>query len=432
MDASRLGKAIFGKRALPSNPDLWELFEGAWIKTPPDVPPGLSLAEGFSDQFSKVWTALVCRKRTLRFCPKCLGEGFHSLLYQIEAITHCPRHALPFQLACPSCRGQIPLVLSKSTFARAFCCPACQQPLAGCLNPVLWEATPERKAEIENALSPLAQWLKELDAFGVSGERCPLAQLTLAGAFLGEPDTVVGFTVAQHFVKVNLPEGTWRHCGRPLQIQEITEVPCVEKKSHHDVCMLEGERFSSLEIKLEASALKGHTGCLERARHGVLLRPDMNQEVTQQACGLCPVAAGYLRWKYRCSLQQERRRKLMLNAYERSSTGPTELYTQRLLAQFYSCVATAYVCELMHRSGHELASSLNSPFSDLLHRYSTGLTDRDAYWEVGKTDSQSADRRMVAGSSELLGWMDSLHVESLFAHQDAFDGRHGPEVSLPG
>lgn len=42
-------------------------------------------------------------KEYLRFCPKCILQGFHSASFQIESIKLCPIHKTPMRQTCPSC-----------------------------------------------------------------------------------------------------------------------------------------------------------------------------------------------------------------------------------------------------------------------------------------------------------------------------------------
>ena len=60
----------------------------------------------------------------LRYCPKCLAIGFHSMLYQHGGVSVCPYHRVTLLDACLACSRPW-----KPTFENIgrtpFCCPAC-------------------------------------------------------------------------------------------------------------------------------------------------------------------------------------------------------------------------------------------------------------------------------------------------------------------
>src|SRR3546814_14489881 len=43
----------------------------------------------------------------VRFCPICLTRGFHSSLFQLPWISHCPVHGRPLPISSPSCTNPI-------------------------------------------------------------------------------------------------------------------------------------------------------------------------------------------------------------------------------------------------------------------------------------------------------------------------------------
>lgn len=62
--------------------------------------------------------------KTLRYCPRCLELGFHSMFYQHHAVRDCPYHGIRLQNKCISCaRPWEPLI--KHIVEQPFCCPKC-------------------------------------------------------------------------------------------------------------------------------------------------------------------------------------------------------------------------------------------------------------------------------------------------------------------
>lgn len=411
MDCQQMGRELFSKRGLPAQPNSWELFRGAWIKTAPKLPPQFELDGGFKSAYGQ-WMDRLCQREFLRYCPKCLHRGFHSLLYQIEAMTHCPIHEIPFSRECYRCHVKVPLALSKEVFQRPFCCPRCQQPLTGEVDPTGWLSTPEFVGQLTAALKPLSEWLLDLEKFSTVGRYSPLAQLAYAGEFQGELDTVVNSSVAQKFVP--LPPSLhkdWLSSRRPLLIEhlvttetdvlEVTQFEVLEKKAH---------QFQELQARLYETILKGHFNCIQRARQGVWLRRDFVQ-VTEQEPGLCPIAAGFERWSKRALAEAEHDRKAPLQFIETNMKYLKASSPQRQLAHFYSSVATAYVFELLYRAGHRLDSAMRFPLRELLERYSFGDSDFDAFWEVvGPKNGERGCRWIVMGDPTILELLGNLHA----------------------
>lgn len=63
--------------------------------------------------------------KTLRYCPRCLQLGFHSMFYQHRAVRDCPYHGIPLMDRCMYCeRPWAPLI--KQIVEEPFCCPKCR------------------------------------------------------------------------------------------------------------------------------------------------------------------------------------------------------------------------------------------------------------------------------------------------------------------
>ena len=412
MDARQIGQDIFLKRALPARPESWELFWGSWINAPAEFPDGLTLNDGLAGPPAQNWMSLLCRTDILRFCPRCLEDGFHSLYHQIEGLEMCPRHFEPLRLTCAHCQATVPLSLCKASFAGPFCCPKCQRPLGELLDPRRWKASSELVSSIAQAFKPIEAWLSKLHEFQVDAGTAPLAQLSMAGEFADELDTVVSCSIANHFAPVPLPSRLWRKSRRPLQFQELAVL--AEQAQVHSLKVhgIEMDTFKKVGDEVKKTILQGHEECLDHARSGIWLREDFGREVTQQDGGLCPVAAGYARWRARTWVQADKDRRFYRKMRE-SVELPPEFVPQKLLAQFYSSVATAYVYELLYREGHRLETTIGSPLRKLLQRYSFGTEDPDAYWVVDAPSGNGRGKWIVMGAPSLFGVMHKLHTESL-------------------
>lgn len=89
---------------------------------------------------------------TLRYCPDCIQQGYHSPLYQMSWITRCPVHDVPLSESCPSCGQFIGLTLTNHDFVTPYGCKC---------NYLLW---PGRDSPVwENALTrPQEELIKDV------------------------------------------------------------------------------------------------------------------------------------------------------------------------------------------------------------------------------------------------------------------------------
>lgn len=403
LTGAQVARQVFGRVALPANPGHLDLFEGRWINPASRrFPNELSLKEGLAQKPTLQWMKLLCRTDTLRFCERCLAEGFHSLFFQIEGIARCPRHRVEFRSSCAKCYAAVPLALSQGAFAQPFHCSECQQPLAPRFHPETWMATPEAVADIEHALTPIATWLADLASYSVNVTRSPLRQLSLAGAFQDEPESLVNFSIAQRFVRLDLPEGTCRLSKRPLWAFQMKPpsrktTPVSALKS----LQLRIVYFRSLRNNLLKTVLHPHRSCLARARDKVWLRGEFGRQILQQEPNVCPVAAGFLHWKMKFWLLAQEQRKFDPALMSVSVDPPGERFVMRMLAEFYSSVASAYIHEQLNRRGGRLNTDIGTPHRDLLEHLCIG-TDSAACWMVRKSSNSQDFEWMVMGTADLL------------------------------
>jgi hypothetical protein len=87
----------------------------------------------FAAQTAGQWDCPEWPDQGLRYCARCLAQGFHSVLFQTFELKACPEHDEPLRVACPRCQERIPYGDLKS-FVTAFECPC---------GALLWEARDE-------------------------------------------------------------------------------------------------------------------------------------------------------------------------------------------------------------------------------------------------------------------------------------------------
>ncbi|MES2150679.1 MAG: hypothetical protein V4508_12910 [Pseudomonadota bacterium] len=113
------------------------------------------------------WTFKIASDTHIRYCEHCLGSGFHSGIYQIDALQRCPIHDSQLLTICRKCGfASPPHAVYKETFLLPFHCPHCENFLGeGGFDPKRWQNKELRKV-VEQALAPIADWLKQISTEG--------------------------------------------------------------------------------------------------------------------------------------------------------------------------------------------------------------------------------------------------------------------------
>lgn len=130
------------------------------------------------------WTFLIASDMHIRYCARCIGEGFHSSIYQIDALQKCPIHRESLLSVCNHCGGATSThAISKETFENPFHCVHCGSHIGiGDFDPKQWGNQSLRLAAA-HALAPFASWLQRLVSAGIRWDRwedwgLPLKHLT--------------------------------------------------------------------------------------------------------------------------------------------------------------------------------------------------------------------------------------------------------------
>ena len=131
----------------PKDADPYEGFELAEV----DVPRVARLL-GVTQRSVRagIGRAQVDCSPHLRFCPKCIGLGYHGRAQQLLRHARCPIHGKPLQAACRRCERPSPYRLDAQLLDAPFKCRHCRAPYALQSTPAIparWAlATPERAA----------------------------------------------------------------------------------------------------------------------------------------------------------------------------------------------------------------------------------------------------------------------------------------------
>lgn len=61
----------------------------------------------------------------LRYCPRCMSRGYHSVVHQFGFVTYCPVHGCRLEAKCRSCGATSEYLLKASVLDAPFRCPIC-------------------------------------------------------------------------------------------------------------------------------------------------------------------------------------------------------------------------------------------------------------------------------------------------------------------
>lgn len=149
----------------------------------PLIAAGEALRAGTLGKFAPRWRCGLLTSTHIRFCPQCLKVGYHSVFYQIQALTRCPLHGATVQDECAHCGALTPAY--EPTRIRkdlAYVCHECKTALF--MSKELGPADGRMRKQLLERLQPLAQWLAECERaipFHRPAIESPLAELRLDG-----------------------------------------------------------------------------------------------------------------------------------------------------------------------------------------------------------------------------------------------------------
>ncbi|MFZ6659088.1 hypothetical protein [Undibacterium sp. TJN19] len=98
-----------------------------------------AMAELFHTNLSQVQSAFLFAdfpnssnrsSENLRWCTMCAALGFHTPIFQMNVLRHCPVHEIALQSRCDGCKRVIPYRLQLDVAKAPFCCPGCGFDLA--------------------------------------------------------------------------------------------------------------------------------------------------------------------------------------------------------------------------------------------------------------------------------------------------------------
>lgn len=258
----------------------------------------------------------------LRWCARCMEQGFHSPLFQMRQTRTCPLHAHLLLDCCPQCRGEIPYRLSTAFLAKPFHCPHCGcdfAPMMASERPRILQLSHEETSQ----LSLLLKFYKTADVESVSVSDAAHLFITAQKARvfhvnLNESDVQSHYAsfIAQA-LKDLVPDqleldgnlctkpitcsvrGYLHHIGyednseyEEQQDRIDPEENDVAASTSHQFLAILIHTYRAIRRHLWRQVFKDHRRCILSA--AFCLRNDMHGKST---CGFCPHALTFIRWR---------------------------------------------------------------------------------------------------------------------------------------
>ncbi len=350
LNAECLARAVFGIRHL-SNQYSRELLMGRWIIARRlNLPPEMTFVDGFMRRYSPRWGPLLASGKAFRFCPSCLKDGFHSIFYQVEGIIGCPIHDVPLVTQCLHCGAPAgPLALQHAWPALPFGCEHCGRSLCETDDPTRWIIDSNNVTEIRQRLDPIAAWFARLERYPVPARiKPPLAQLHATVQYGLESDESVFASVCAALVPLRLPASCRAVLKRPLCLRRVWARAPRDDGSSSARIEITGIRravIKSIRRYLERTYLHPrHRFCGFHARYAVRVQNFKEATIVVHDTDCCPLAGALMHWVHQHTSGAGITWSLAEPPpYRWRDPHParTALWAHEVLAEFYSCAATA-------------------------------------------------------------------------------------------
>lgn len=155
------GKPVLQSRAVPLHGR--SLLAGAWLQRGSSVCVlAEPIAEHAMDRICGHWATRIASDERLRYCPRCMDNGFQSVVYQIDGIERCPLHGEPLLDTCVHCGAPTPAyAVTNESMSHPLRCPRCAQFYSAAWTPShpisFWKAPKN-----DGPIASIYTWLKRL------------------------------------------------------------------------------------------------------------------------------------------------------------------------------------------------------------------------------------------------------------------------------
>lgn len=273
----------------------------------------LELDQGnVSSMFTEHWTI---PKDTagfiyLRFCPKCIENGFHTALFQYELFQRCPWHNVPLKDGCPACGHFVYYTFDKESASNPYGCRCGEQLWKGVLTLEWPQNTPKLAEDSLNEYlawkqiidSSISEWNKALGVKVRSIIRGPRTDpSTKSLEYLAHQHMPMSQRLRNSISKVPNIRTVLYTCGiKPQKLKNLSST----RDTDSEVLKRVAERhiaddctaiIKSINRRIKKSLLSRHRQCLVGSYEQMIEGPTRSASLSRHIF-VCPWHEAYLCW----------------------------------------------------------------------------------------------------------------------------------------
>lgn len=252
----------------------------------------------------------------LKWCEKCMREGFHAPIHQLEFLSACPLHGEQLASVCSRCKKAIPYRLTPDVFRTPYSCPHCTFDLAPLIRDPRTRGLP-LSAEILNRLEAIHEvlayedevltlafeldrqrWCKGYGRFMIQGADLRREQRDYAGFVSQVVETLRADSRDQMPLNFERVEVVQRTCWTPdiprrkkRKAKPSTAPPLFGQQWDLKATPLY-HLYCAIRRRLWRRTVKRHRNCCAQAVRALWW--DIEGE---QTANFCPVAEAFIRWR---------------------------------------------------------------------------------------------------------------------------------------
>ncbi|MMZ43443.1 hypothetical protein D1872_49920 [compost metagenome] len=230
--------------------------------------------------------------QTLKWCPKCITNGYHSWLHQFSLVHSCPIHQIDLLSSCPKCLNQIPFLISDFALNEPFTCKCgCKLADFGCTPWSKWNL------EVDIADSSVSKWIEE------SG-----------GDDFNRLLFIPHISSIQHFTLEPRVKSKYFFGAKVVSMEDN-----LYRDEFDDEVYTENSRcFKAIDQYIRRKFIKKHLKC-------ILMLQELRKNENEEFPPICPYAYAYVFWKKTLLRREHFYNNLVISRRKPGITVVTEL-----------------------------------------------------------------------------------------------------------
>ncbi len=348
--------------------------------------------EGAVSQWQRVVAPL--RDVQVRFCPRCLRAGFHSVLFQLAGLDRCPWHGSRLCTECEACHR--PFVDLRDVAVGGFSCPHC----GACAVPASWPlhvtaGLRRRRTEVQRQLTSWARSAIEANTLDAEWGVNPIGVREGRRLLPRSWPAVLLPMLARH---TPFPLEERLICAAPTQLQSTD--PHRFGRFRTDALWVDIDRIFDEVAKQVKHYMGTHIACYERAKFMLSATCVIEDTLVWQG-EVCVKAWAYFVWRTRCRHMIHESKKWLRHGQRLVEHVSLDALHQDMLSSFHHGLQIAVMSRSMLAHGVELPDrGLVDLWDPWLWLSDSGALRGFAYGPAEPLDVASCDHGRVASRWE--------------------------------